>query len=137
MELDNPQYIIFKLFKLLHKKSPHLKNREIRIPDTVIIETEPIDWYFTNKQGQIKKKMRNKLTPEKILEEFKRKTKGHQITAKLITLSRSKTPNNSTRSLRNKKIINLSIDPEPQNQKVEIAYLTSKQLSKSIYIIKA
>lgn len=63
MEIADHHKLLFQLYEYLWVKSPLLKGLRICVPDTVIIDEEPLDWYFTAKDGMLKKKHKSKLNP--------------------------------------------------------------------------
>ena len=88
MQIGDQNKLLFRLYSLIWEKSPYLKNVNIYIPDTVIIDDEPLEWFFTNKKGFVKKKLRENLKAKNIVKTFCRKTRGCDIVAKFVSLKK-------------------------------------------------
>lgn len=88
MEIGDQNKLLFQLYNLVWEKSPYLKHLNVYIPDTVIIDDEPLEWYFTNKNGEVKKKLRENLKVKNIVKTFCRKTRGCDVVAKFVTLKK-------------------------------------------------
>jgi len=69
MELKEPYKILWQLWGLLWERTPLLPT-PLYIPDTICIEDDIVDWYFTSKDGKIKRKLRENLRKEKVLQKF-------------------------------------------------------------------
>jgi len=155
MEINHPDKILTTFFPWIWHKSPYLRDLDILIPDTIIIDDEPVEWYFTNLQKKIRKKMRDKLTVQNILKTFVKKTKGCEIAAIFITSKGSKTETATTAaeiedkkkklSKANKTVhenspkLKLYVDESDlplSEQKATIEYFTRLQLSKNMINIK-
>ena len=73
--LKNKDGIIEELYYILWKKQDYLKDAEslydLDIPDTVIIKFNIIsNWYFTSKEGKLKRKNKISLTREAVYDTF-------------------------------------------------------------------
>lgn len=77
--------ILFDFFGKIWQKSPYLRNKIIRIPDTVYIDDEPTEWYFTSKDGKIRKKLRENITKKNIFNHFLKKSRESDIIATFIS----------------------------------------------------
>jgi len=84
--------VIENLFYYLWCKDDESSGPTINIPDTIIyIFCQPAYWYFTSRDGQIKKKNRYNLTSEKILEAFlKKRPLGCDIIAYFLSANKSR-----------------------------------------------
>ncbi|KAL4453639.1 hypothetical protein ABPG74_009535 [Tetrahymena malaccensis] len=92
-ELEEKGFI-FDLYHYLWQDEDPQQNKHIvpsvNIPDTIYYKYgEPRLWFFTDKNGQVKKKMKNKLTIEKIEEEFLDKAPDCNIVAFFVWTSQN------------------------------------------------
>ncbi|EGR34456.1 hypothetical protein IMG5_010830 [Ichthyophthirius multifiliis] len=88
--------IAFNLFNYLQNEETHtsskIKQPFVNIPDTIYYKFgQPVIWYFTDSNGQVKKKMKNNLTVEAIQECFLNKTPECNIVAFFISINHVKT----------------------------------------------
>jgi len=76
-----------EFFELLWTKDELNFGPSINIPDTVIFKYgQPTDWYFTAKNGRIKKKSRANLIGARIEEAFTKHILGYDVIAAFITV---------------------------------------------------
>jgi hypothetical protein len=74
--------LLDSFFYYLWIKNPDMKLDEFRIPDTVIYRySQPRAWYFTSRQGLIKRKSKEKLTAQNIEAEFAKNISDSGIVA--------------------------------------------------------
>ena len=74
--------LLDSFFYYLWIKSPDMQFDEFRIPDTVIYRySQPRAWYFTSRQGLIKRKSKEKLTAQNIEAEFSKKVSDSGVVA--------------------------------------------------------
>lgn len=138
MEIGDQNKLLFQLYNLAWEKSPFLKNANIYIPDTIIIDDEPLEWYFTNKNGEVKKKLRENLRIKNILKTFSKKTRGSEIVAKFVTLKRFLNNKNGAEDQldplerKYKRITGAGFEEKSKNRasSIVVEYMTKKQLSK-------
>lgn len=57
-ELRHPDRILTTFHNLLHLKTTIFPGRELRMCDSIFISDEPIEWFFTDKNGVYKRKSR-------------------------------------------------------------------------------
>ena len=75
------------LYKLLRSKDDLNCGLIINVPDTVVYEFGlPISWYFTSKNGNLKKKNKINLLSAKIEEEFNKHALGYDVIAYFISI---------------------------------------------------
>jgi hypothetical protein len=55
------------------EKSPILNRYHLHIPDTVIVEDDVVEWYFTDKAGKIRRKMRENVRKDLVFMKFGQK----------------------------------------------------------------
>lgn len=88
-EFQFPKNILTSLFYMI-KRSRKVKPRHgIQIPHTIHITDEPVEWFFTNKEGYLKKKYRLNVNVDNIYKEFCRKQLKNGVVAKLIYLKKN------------------------------------------------
>jgi hypothetical protein len=76
-----------EFFELLWTKDELNFGPSVNIPDTVIFKYgQPTDWYFTAKNGRIKKKSRANLIGARIEEAFTKHILGYDVIASFITV---------------------------------------------------
>lgn len=76
--VDLPHMFFYMLWRTCNgtKSSSHTLH-DVRIPDTVILHhSRAINWFFTSREGTIKKKGRKNLTTENLLASFHKKSKS-------------------------------------------------------------
>eukprot|EP00940_MAST-03C_sp_MAST-3C-sp2_P003639 g3639.t1 len=85
--------VIVNLLHYLWLRDDDSAAPKVHVPDTVVFNFgQPAHWYFTSKDGTIKKKNRHNLTGEKILEVFvKKRSPGCDIIAYFLSQSESAT----------------------------------------------
>ena len=88
MLLKYPKEILCNTFNLLHDVSSTKIISTFKIPDTIHLTDEPLDWYFTNKKHELKKRNRKNIKNEQIKKTFRQKAKGCKIVARLIYLKK-------------------------------------------------
>ncbi|EAR90419.2 hypothetical protein TTHERM_00112690 (macronuclear) [Tetrahymena thermophila SB210] len=82
-----PNGLVFeKMFHYIWTQSDMFEQKlNVNLPQTVIFKNSlPIFWYFTDKNGQIKKKKTEKHTPENIYEVFTKKIPKCGVVAQLL-----------------------------------------------------
>ncbi len=87
MDFKEPHRFLSQFFSTIWEKTPSLRGVELRIPDSIIVEDDVTDWYFTDKSGVVKKKLRENVKKDKIFERFRRLTQGCDIAAALMYIS--------------------------------------------------
>ena len=99
------------------------------IPDTILYrKNAPTFWYFTSKQGYVKRKRTKNITPDKILESFKKKNHSSGILAYfLYNLDENGKPINEIEE------IYFSKKKIPQKRTSKIVYFDEKKLSSSFF----
>ena len=74
--LLRPEYIFFDIYQLIWQKKRNDPLFSFILPDSILFqENKPIFWVFTSKTGVIKRKIKDKLTFEKIIKKFNFKKK--------------------------------------------------------------
>lgn len=77
--------LIENLYYYLWSKDEFNRGPKLCIPDTVIYEfSQPVHWFFTSSNGQIKRKSKVNLTTHKIEYEMSKNSIGSQIIAYFI-----------------------------------------------------
>lgn len=61
-DLRHPEKILITFNNLLNMKTTIFPSAELLVCDSIFIGDEPIEWFFTTKEGVYKKKSRAKLT---------------------------------------------------------------------------
>lgn len=75
-------------FNLLWTKDELNFGPQINLPDTIVIKQgQPIAWYFTSKNGKVKRKMRQNLMSARIEEAFTKHLLGYDVVATFISTS--------------------------------------------------
>ena len=78
-------------FSLLWTKDELNFGPQINIPDTVVIKHgQPIAWYFTSKNGKVKRKLRQNLMSARIEEAFTKYLLGYDVVATFISIPTGK-----------------------------------------------
>ena len=86
MEQKEPFRIVYRLFSYIWDKSPILSRYPLYIPDTIIVEDDLVEWYFTDKSGRIRRKLRENVSRDAVLMALGRKAakKNCDIVASLV-----------------------------------------------------
>lgn len=80
--------ISYDFFNLLWTKDDLNFSPSVNIPDTIIIRHgQPTCWYFTSKNGRIKKKNRQNLLNARIEESFTKHLLGYDVIATFISVA--------------------------------------------------
>ena len=81
--------IIWEKAQRTHHNNTPCAMPNVRIPDTVILSHSRIaDWFFTSREGDIKKKGHAKLTSANVLEQFEKRTKKNLSPCAALLLQR-------------------------------------------------
>lgn len=71
-----------QFFRCLHQKDELNLGLSINIPDTIFYKFgQPVEWYFTNQRGNLKKKNKQNLLNARIEETFNREVLGYDVLA--------------------------------------------------------
>lgn len=114
-DLGFPTKILSSLFYIAKRSKVIKPKHKIEIPQTVYITDEPVEWFFTDKEGYLKKKKRLNVNADNIYKAFCKKELKNGIVAQLIYL-------------KGRRVINDGEDPA-----YVVEYLNKKKLSKSYF----
>jgi hypothetical protein len=79
--------VSYDFFNLLWTKDELNFGPSINIPDTIIFKYgQPVQWYFTSKNGKLKKKNRQNVMPARIEENFTKHLLGYDVIATFISV---------------------------------------------------
>ena len=87
MNFKDTHKILYEFFSIIWEKTPLINGLNITIPDTIMIDNDISDWYFSDKNGKIMRRLRENVTKENIIKRFKKRTKGCQIAACFIYIN--------------------------------------------------
>jgi hypothetical protein len=85
------------LYKLMWSKDELNFGPQINIPDTIVYKHgQPTSWYFTDRNGRVKKKNKHNLISAKVEEVFNKHVLGYDVLAYFINVPSDSDKNNTT-----------------------------------------
>lgn len=105
--------LLIDFYQLLWMKSdlltPNYNNFKINIPDTIIFsQNNPLNWYFTSKEGLLCRKKKTQITIHNIYQTFTRKCSKSSIIGYYLSekITREQEQNNIFQKIKDKNVMN-------------------------------
>jgi len=92
--LNNGDGLVTGLYRSVWEKDPYAKScGEVLLPDTIVIRHHKLnDWFFTDKQEQVKKKRKKNVTPKEIYKAFTSKKNKNAPRSDVVAMLISAVP---------------------------------------------